>query len=149
MLTKRHVTVIDLFSNGIQPVKAILTILAGCIMLLPCYAHSEVTANDPLPTKLLACGGNIITEIGSRLEGDSEMSTGFHVWFKNGGVTVDYETPEAVRNSKVGDHVLICLVYIPKNCPPGDIRGRIYTVTNLRTLHSWSAGDSQHSCGGA
>lgn len=129
--------------------KVIHTILACCTALLPCYAHSQVTANDPLPIKILTCGGSIITEIGPRLEGDSDLSTGFHVLFKNGGTTVDYETPEAVRNSKVGDHVLICLVYIPKNCPPGDSRGRVYTVTNLRTLHSWSAGDSQHSCGGA
>jgi len=117
--------------------------------LFPAFAFADVTANDPLPTKLLTCGGNIIKEIGPCLEGDSEMSTGFHVLLKNGGVTVDYETPEAVRSSKVGDHVLVCLVYIPKDCPPGDSRGRMYTVTNLRTLHSWSAADSQHGCGGA
>jgi hypothetical protein len=148
MLNKRHVTLINQFSTETQSIKAILAILACCMMLLPCHAHSQTTANDPLPTKILTCGGNIITEIGPRLEGDSDMSTGFHVLFKNGGVTMNYETPEAVRNSKEGDHVLICLVYIPNNCPPGDSRGRIYTVTNLRTLHSWSAGDSQHSCGG-
>ena len=119
------------------------------MVLFPAFALADVTANDPLPTKLLTCGGNIIKGIGPRLEGDTEMRTGFHVWLKNGGVTVDYETPAAVRSSKVGDHVLVCLVYIPKECPPGDSRGRVYTVTNLRTLLSWTAGDSQHSCGGA
>lgn len=123
--------------------------LACWMVLLPAFSFADVTANDPLPTKLLTCGGNIIKEIGPRLEGDGEMSTGFHVLLKNGGVTVDYETPEAVRSSKVGDHVLVCLVYIPKDCPPGDSRGREYTVTNLRTLHSWTAADSQHGCGGA
>ena len=129
--------------------KIIYISLALCMALAPCYAGSKVTANDPLPKEVLTCGGNIISEIGPRLENDPELSTGFHVWFKNGGVTVDYDTPDAVRNSKVGDHALICLVYIPKNCPPRDSRGRIYTVTNLRTLESWTAADSQHGCGGA
>lgn len=55
----------------------------------------------------------------------------------------------AIKNSRVGDHVLNCLVFIPKDCPKGDDRGRIYTVTNLRTLESWTLPDSQHSCGGA
>lgn len=127
-----------------------MKVILACLMILfSLVAHAEVTANDPLPTKLLTCGGSIIREIGARLEGDTGMSSGFHVWLKNDGVTVDYETPEAVRTSKVGDHVLVCLIYIPKDCPPGDSRGRVYTVTNLRTLRSWSGPDSQHSCGGA
>jgi hypothetical protein len=125
------------------------SIFACWMILFSAAGHADVTADDPLPTKLLTCGGSVIKEIGSRLEGDEELRTGFHVWLKNGGVTVDYETPEAVRSSKAGDHVLVCLIYIPKKCPPGDDRGRVYTVTNLRTLRSWSAADSQHSCGGA
>ena len=126
-----------------------LPVIACCMLFSPCYAGSKISASDPLPKEVLTCGGNIIKEIGPRLEGDTDLSTGFHVLLRNGGVTVDYVTPQAVRNSKVGDHVLACLVYIPKNCPPGDVRGRIYTVTNLRTLESWTAADSQHSCGGA
>ena len=129
--------------------KPLLAAIACCSVLSPCYAGPKVSANDPLPKEVLTCGGNIIKEIGPRLEGDPDLSTGFHVLLKNGGVTIDYDTPQAVRNSKAGDHVLACLVYIPKNCPPGDARGRIYTVTNLRTLESWTAADSQHSCGGA
>jgi len=134
------------YFSGVLSVKSIF---ACGMALLPVLVHADVTANDPLPTKLLTCGGSIIKEIGSRLEGDEELRTGFHVWLNNGGVTVDYETPEAVRSSKAVDHVLVCLIYIPKHCPPGDDRGCVYTVTNLRTLHSWSATDSQHSCGGA
>lgn len=129
--------------------KIIRVVLAYCLLVLPCHASQKITSNDPLPDKILSCGGSSITSIRSRLEGDTNMSTGFHVSFKNGGVTIDYETPNAVRTSKVGDHVLVCLVYIPKQCPPGDNRGRAYTVTNLRTLTSWTARDSQHSCGGA
>ena len=112
-------------------------------------ARAAVTAHDPLPTRILTCGGSIIADIGPRLADDPELETGYHVWLQNGGVTVDYSTPDAVRESKVGDHVLVCLVFIPKRCPAGDDRGRVYTVTNLRTLQSWTAADSQHSCGGA
>ena len=48
-----------------------------------------------------------------------------------------------------GDKVLMCLVAIPHDCPPGDDRGRVYTVTNMRTAATWTLPDSQHSCGGA
>ncbi len=114
-------------------------------------AHA-VSANDPLPNHILSCGGSIIAEIGPRLEGDTNFASGAHVWLKNQGVTVAYQEDvslTAIRNSKVGDHVLVCLVFIPANCPKGDDRGKIYTITNLRTLESWTLPDSQHSCGGA
>ena len=55
--------------------------------------------------------------------------------FKNSGVTVAYQDDvsiPAIRNSKVGDHVMICLVFIPKNCPKGDDRGKMYTVRVAR-----------------
>jgi hypothetical protein len=112
-------------------------------------AQAEITPNDPLPAHILTCGGSVIAEIGPRLEGDTDFSSGTSVFFKNGGTQVSYERIEAIINSKKGDHVLICLVFIPKNCPEGDTRGKIYTTTNLRTLASWTAQDSQHSCGGA
>lgn len=127
--------------------KLILTILT-----FTCLNAHAITPNDRLPTKILSCGGTVITDIGARLEGDNDFKTGAHVEFKNKGITIAYqEDPSlpAIRNSKVGDHALMCLVFIPKNCPPGDDRGRIYTVTNLRTLESWTLPDSQHSCGGA
>jgi hypothetical protein len=128
------------------------TLLVILVLIAGTIAHAEVTANDPLPTEVLRCGGNTIAEIGPRLEGDTNFETGAHVWLKNGGVTVAYqEDPalSAIRNSKVGDHVLVCLVFVPKNCPAGDDRGKIYTITNLRTLESWTLPDSQHACGGA
>jgi len=43
----------------------------------------------------------------------------------------------------------LCLVSIPAGCPRGDVRGRIYRATNLRTGETWQAPDSEHSCGGA
>jgi hypothetical protein len=45
--------------------------------------------------------------------------------------------------------VRVCLVSVPQNCPPGDDRGKVYSVLNHRTHETWSEGDSEHECGGA
>ena len=125
-------------------------ILAAALLLLgAAAARAEVTPNDPLPARILTCGGSVITEIGPRLEGDTNFSSGTSVFYKNGGSQVSYDKIAAIINSRKGDHVLICLVFIPEKCPPGDNRGKIYTTTNLRTLESWTPPDSEHSCGGA
>jgi hypothetical protein len=122
---------------------------AALLMLGAATASADVTSNDALPTRLLACGGNVITEIGPRLQGDKTFSTGTTVVFRNGGSQVSYEKEPAIVKSRKGDHVLICLVFVPDHCPPGDDRGKMYTTTNLRTLESWTLPDSEHSCGGA
>jgi hypothetical protein len=86
------------------------TLLVIFVLIAGTIANAAVTANDPLPTEVLTCGGNIIAEIGPRLEGDTKFETGAHVWLKNGGVTVAYQDDpalSAIRNSKVGDHVLV------------------------------------------
>jgi hypothetical protein len=125
-------------------------VLGAVVLLLgAATAQAKVTPNDPLPAHILTCGGSVITAIGGRLEGDTDFSSGTHVDYQNGGAGVSYEKVGAVANSKIGDHVFICLVFIPRNCPAGDDRGKIYTTTNLRTLDSWTLPDSQHSCGGA
>jgi len=122
---------------------------ASLLLFGAATAQAEVTPNDSLPTHILACGGSIITMIGGRLEGDTNFSSGTSVFYQNGGSQVSYTKIPAIVNSKRGDHVLICLVFIPSNCPAGDDRGKFYTTTNLRTLDSWTLPDSQHSCGGA
>jgi hypothetical protein len=45
--------------------------------------------------------------------------------------------------------VRFCLISIPKDCPPGDNRGRVYETTNLRTNGVWKMQDDPHVCGGA
>ena len=55
----------------------------------------------------------------------------------------------AIARSRPGDPIRLCLVSIPKHCPPGDDRGRFYKATNLRTGKSWTLPDSEHMCGGA
>jgi hypothetical protein len=103
-------------------------------------ARAEITPDDRLPTQILTCGGSEITEVGPRLEGDANFSLGTSVSYKNGGTQVSFDAIQAVINSKKGDHVLICLVFVPEHCPAGDTRGKIYTTTNLRTLESDCSG---------
>jgi hypothetical protein len=128
--------------------------LAGSVALArPVPVNPAITPNDPLPRRVLDCGGSIITRIADRFGKplDGPAVSGSSVTFSNGGYVVGYETVEAIGRSRVGDHVLICLVKIPDpdRCPPGDMRGRFYTVTNLRTLESWTLPDANHMCGGA
>lgn len=95
------------------------------------------------------CVTTRITSIGGRLQGDKSYESGMHFDTAAGVGGVGYEVVPALRRSRVGDRVRSCLVFIPRRCPPGDDRGRIYRTTNLRTHESWRMSDSQHACGGA
>ncbi|WP_244642315.1 hypothetical protein [Chelatococcus reniformis] len=76
--------------------------------------------------------------------------SGSVVKFSSGDVLVHHDLkPEALLASRVGDRALVCLVSVPRGCPPGDDRGKVYTATNLRTQQSWTMADSHHLCGGA
>ncbi len=116
-------------------------------------AMDMVEATPPetrgLPLKEGECTSTRVEDFGGRLRGDTNFSTGTYVDLTNGGTQVDYDKNAAIIASRKGDPVLMCLTSIPKNCPPDDDRGRMYTVTNLRTKQSWSLPDSQHMCGGA
>ncbi len=91
-----------------------------------------------------ACTLTTVVYVGSRA-GDS----GSAIEYANGFWQVDYNIISGIHSSRRGDRVLLCLTEIPVGCPPGDDRGRTYKGTNLRTLESWSALDSEHSCDGA
>jgi len=104
-----------------------------------------------LPTEVGACAITSIVEITSRFQADinADPNDGSAVNFENGGHQVSYDKVQEIIDSSVGDTVLMCLIEIPQDCPPGDDRGRIYTTTNLNTNGSWTLPDSQRSCGGA
>lgn len=107
----------------------------------------------PQPIALGACALTRISEVTQRLEDGGTHrvipDSGSAVSFANGHYQVSYDQVPAVNQSRRGDPVYICLVQLPRHCPPGDRRGRVYTTTNLRTLQSWTLPDSEHSCGGA
>lgn len=124
----------------------------GAPLHLPKWASASAPPSDSkagLPTRVGACTASSISEIGGRLEGDDNFESGTSVFFADGGSQVSYDKEWGIIRSKIGDPVRICLVSIPKDCPPGDDRGKVYRTTNLRTGERWELSDSQHMCGGA
>lgn len=95
----------------------------------------------------LQCTKTAIKGIGNRLLGTP--GSGSAVSYTNGGYQVGYDELPEISRARVGDPVFMCLISIPTQCPSGDTRGRVYTVTDLRTKESWTLADSPHSCGGA
>jgi len=115
---------------------------AGLALVLICPAFA-----GKLPAKEGRCTVTKIKQVGTRLDGIAD--SGDAVSYTNGGYQVSYETIRGLKGSRSGDRVRLCLVAIPDECPPGDDRGKVYKATNLRTHKSWTAQDSEHSCGGA
>jgi uncharacterized protein len=117
---------------------------------LPLALSSKLDEKD-LFKKVGECKETTISKIGTRFEDSARPNkdTGTSISFANDIWLVDYDLIPQVAASKSGDDVEICLESIPKNCPPGDDRGKGYTVTNLRTGEHFTMGDSQHECGGA
>ena len=110
-------------------------------------------AEERLPTTPGTCVLTAISTISSRLAkgrtGQPIPGSGSAVTFNNKGYQVSYAEEPAILHSRRGDKVYMCLMQVPRDCPPGDDRGRIYTTTNLRTMASWTLPDAEHRCGGA
>jgi hypothetical protein len=107
-----------------------------------------------LPGKVGECADTTITSITDRYGADLTPANsrkgadkGTIVRFSNSGVQVSLDKERAVARSQIFDKVNMCLVAIPKDCPAGDIRGRVYKTTNLRTGESWSLANDVHDCG--
>ena len=75
------------------------------------------------------------------------VDPGTIVRFSNSGVQVSLRREKSIVRSQVFDKVNLCLVEVPKECP-GDLRGRVYRTTNLRTKESWSLANDVKNCGG-
>jgi hypothetical protein len=119
--------------------------LAG---LATSFAPSAIAAGKtPRHLKAGECTATRIEAIDGRLENMPE--SGSYVGFTDGRQQVSYDVIPAIKNSRVGDPVRICLRSYPRNCPKGDMRGIIYTAHNLRSGLSWTLPDAEHMCGGA
>lgn len=107
----------------------------------------------PPPTKINQCANTFIQRIGTRLmdssTGESITGSGTTAILTNGVYLVSYDEVPQLRVAQAGDKVKLCLLHIPENCPPGDNRGKVYSLLNYRTGGSVNLPDSQHMCGGA
>ena len=128
-----------------------IVLLAGAMPAIFCTTGAF--AQERLPAAPGTCVLTTITSIGTRLVDGSTgrpiPGSGSAVTFANKGYQVSYGQEPAITRSQRGNRVYMCLMKVPKGCPPGDNRGRIYTTTNLRNMESWTLPDSEHSCGGA
>ena len=119
------------------------------------FEHRSEPSKQELPTTVGRCTltkiASISTRFGDELKPpvDELDSSGSAVSFANGGYQVSYSYVAAVAESHIGDEILLCLISLPKDCPPGDDRGKVYAATNLRTKETWVLPDAQHMCGGA
>ena len=108
--------------------------------------------NQPIPQRVGDCAvthiAQLITRLGKPLAG-ADPSEGAAVGYANRGWGVSYDMVDGLYNAQVGDPVVMCLMSIPRDCPRGDKRGRVYYGLDMRTGGTWSLPDSQHSCGGA
>lgn len=108
-----------------------------------------------LPVRVAQCTKTKLSAIGDRFgqilkqPASDTDDTGSGVSFADGGRQVSYSFVPELARSAIGDDVLVCLVSIPKDCPKGDERGKVYSTTNVRTGESWQMPDSEHGCGGA
>ena len=117
-------------------------------------AAGDAPSNGSLPARVGQCVTTQIARIATRLDPGrpptpEDFASGTSVDFTNRGRQVSYERENEILKSRPGHSVIMCLISIPRGCPAGDVRGRMYTVSNLATRGSWTLPDSQHSCGGA
>ena len=90
-------------------------------------------------------GGDVVVELGNEV---SLYLTEVEV--KDNNYEIDINEYMYYTNDYVnGDIVRLCLVALPNDCPPGDDRGKEYSVTNYRNRLSFKGVDSWHMCGGA
>lgn len=95
------------------------------------------------------CFSTSVLEVGPRLEGDRDGSSGASISYRDGHFQVDYDSNPRKLGFRPGDSVRLCVVSLPQNCPLGDHRGVTYRTTNLTNGRTWAAADSGHECGGA
>ncbi len=126
-----------------------LILLVGNLLITSFSAEAK-----SLPTRIGECRETRIVQITTRFGGPltydkDDLDSGSFVRFSNGGTQMSFSKIEELIRSRVRDRVRMCLVSIPKLCPPRDDRGRSYTTTNLRTGESWTLPDDTRVCGGA
>jgi hypothetical protein len=132
--------------------KKAIILVALLLAVQPAEAQRRAPPRPPA-MRVGTCVRTMISRVSQRLEDGSTHrvipDSGSAVEFANGLYQVSYDQVPALNQSRRGDPVFVCLMKLPDHCPPGDVRGKLYTSTNLRTDDSWTLPDSEHGCGGA
>ena len=128
---------------------------------IPAEQPSKIAKN--FPKKVGECVDSVIDDKTTRFEGAVPGDTGGEVSisFQN-GIILYITKVDALSSSEnadkymystkdfaKGDRVKLCLTELPKDCPPGDDRGKIYLVQNYKNKKKFSGVDAWHMCGGA
>lgn len=114
--------------------------------------RQDASYRDRIPTKLGECVKTRITDITTRFGQPinyENSDQGTAIAYKNGGYGVTYGRDWAFYDIRAGQPVIFCLMSIPRDCPDGDDRGRVYYSLNFETKDEWLLPDAQHMCGGA
>ena len=122
-----------------------LTLVITSSIFLTLFSFSS-SAQDKLK-KVGQCEKTQIESIGVRMA--QLPDSGTVIVYTNDIAGFSWVPIKKVHQSRVGDPIRLCLVSIPKGCPKGDDRGKLYIAVNLRTGARWRHYDSLHNCGGA
>ena len=87
------------------------------------------------------CEETKVREVGTRLtsQGQPVPWSGVSIAFENGVYLTSYDTVRVVQNQRPGDQVRVCLVAVPVGCPPGDDRGKRYSVYDYNQNETYVA----------
>lgn len=136
---------------------------AECIKDQYNYRISDLARAVYLPQSVHSCSDLTIDKKLTRFEGATpgeaggevivgmEHNLGFYV-ISVDGMSETENADKYMYNTEdfaEGDEVNVCLDSIPDDCPPGDDRGKTYTITNYKNDKSFTGTPDWHSCGGA
>ncbi len=115
-------------------------------------AGSTASVSTAMPTRPAQCVRTRIKEVTTRFGNpltEANAGDGIYVAYENGGGVNSYDRGPEFKGVAAGQPAVLCLVTIPRDCPAGDDRGRVYYTLDLATRGAWLTPDSEHSCGGA
>lgn len=130
---------------------------------LTATTSSQPVASSGLPVRIDECVTTQLVDKNTRFDGAKPGEVGGEVYVSFANQVGLYITsiphlapgvdPDAymarTQDFARGDKVRLCLVSLPEDCPPGDDRGKVYSVSNLKNQMSFIGIDAWHTCGGA
>lgn len=115
-------------------------------------ARENVPLAREMPGRVAECVKTRITAIETRF-GDpvarDNEDAGTHISYACRGGAVTYDREAWMYKLKPGDAVVVCLTFVPHDCPVGDNRGYEFYVFHPATGASSTLPDTSHGCGGA